>query len=72
MLRHAVGGGGVRFPGKSITNMYNPTLLALRGGGSVPNFQSVVSQLNGPKVVPCHIDCSSYLPSGGLRRGRRE
>ena len=56
MLRHAVGGGGgVRFPGKSVTNMYNPTLLALRGGGLVPNFQSVVSHLNGPKLVPFRI-----------------
>ena len=32
MLRNAVGGGGVSFPGKRVTKVYGSTLLALQGG----------------------------------------
>ena len=39
VLRNAVGGRGIRFPKKSVTKVYNSTLLALRGGGCVSNFQ---------------------------------
>ena len=40
MLSKAVGGGRVSdFPEKSITEMYGSTLLTLRGGGSMSNFQ---------------------------------
>ena len=35
MLCNAVGGGGVSFPGKSVTEVYGSTLLALRGGAGV-------------------------------------
>ena len=41
MLRNAVGGGRMSdFPEKSVTKMYGSTLLALRGGGWVSNFQN--------------------------------
>ena len=30
---------GVKFPEKTVTKMYGSTLLALRGGGWVSNFQ---------------------------------
>ena len=40
MLRNAVGGGMVSdFLEKSVTKMYGSTLLALRGGGCLSNFQ---------------------------------
>ena len=40
VLRNALGGGRVSdFLGKSVTKMYGSTLLALRGGGWVSNFQ---------------------------------
>ena len=40
MLRNAVGDGRVTdFPEKSVAKMYGSTLLALRGGDWVPNFQ---------------------------------
>ena len=40
MLHNAVGGGKVSdFPEKNATKMYGSTLLGLRGGGLVSNFQ---------------------------------
>ena len=40
VLCNAVGGGRASdFPEKSVTKMYRSTLLELRGGGCVSNFQ---------------------------------
>ena len=40
VLRNAVGGWRLSdFPEKSVMKMYGSTLLALRGGGWVSNFQ---------------------------------
>ena len=42
MLRNPVGRGRVSdFPEKNVTKMYSLTLLALRGGGRVSNFQKI-------------------------------
>ena len=40
VLRNADGGGVSTFPGKSVTKVYGPTLLALRGGGWGSNIQT--------------------------------
>ena len=53
MLRNAVGGGRVSdFPEKCVTKIYGSTLLALRGGGWVSNFQ----KKNGPLLWISHTD----------------
>ena len=40
VLRNPVGGGSMSdFPKKSVTKMHGSTLLTLRGGGWVSNFQ---------------------------------
>ena len=40
MLHNRVGGGRVSdFPEKGVAKMYGSTLIVLRGGGWVPNFQ---------------------------------
>ena len=42
MLLNAIGGGGVSFHGKNVTQVYGSTLLALRGGGWGSNSQKKV------------------------------
>ena len=78
VLRNAVGGERVSdFPEKSVTKMYGSTLLALRGGGFVSNFQKKTLEWLRPngnmdscdKVLIYSVACLgriSHVLSAGL------
>ena len=56
VLHNAVEGGRVSdFPGKSVTTMYGSTVLALRGGGWVSNFQKKALRNSWMARVPCNM-----------------
>ena len=64
VLRNALGVSN--FPGKSVIKVYNSTLLALRGGGWMSNFQekNVTLHLNGPLyghyILIAHCSARTY------------